>query len=107
MRRTLLVLAVGALTCAVVGGCNKFTKERYMTIRTGMTKLQVEQILGPPTAKFSDSWTYIHDDDDPYYRATVHFSGNRVTDKAWADKDGIDDNPDGKKPIGPAKIIVD
>lgn len=110
MKRTVLLLALSGLVCLAFGGCNKFSKKRYMTIQPGMTKLTVEKILGPPTAKFSDSWTYVpekFEDDKGYYFVTIHFTGDQVTKKTWSDKNQIADNPDGKKPIGPPKIIVD
>ncbi|MDP6633310.1 MAG: hypothetical protein QGG42_00245 [Phycisphaerae bacterium] len=110
MKRTVLLLAASGLLCLAIGGCNKFSRERYMTIQSGMSKLTVEKILGPPTAKFSDSWTYVPDkieDGKEYYFVTIHFAGNEVTRKTWSDKHHIADNPDGKKPIGPPQIIVD
>jgi len=110
MKRTLLLPALLGLVCLAVGGCNKFSKQRYMTIQSGMDKLTVEKILGPPTTKFSDSWTYVPEnieDDKDYYFVTIHFAGDRVTKKTWSDKHKIADNPDGKKPVGPPKIIVD
>ena len=110
MKRTVLLLALSGLVCLAAGGCNKFSKKRYTTIRPGMTKLTVEKILGPPTTKFSDSWTYVPEkleDDKDYYFVTIHFAGNKVTKKTWSDKHHIADNPDGKKPVGPPKIIVD
>ncbi len=110
MKRTVLLLAMSGLLCLALGGCNKFSKKRYMTIQSGMTKLTVEKILGPPTAKFSDSWTYVPDkfeDDKDYYFVTIHFAGDKVTKKTWSDKNQIADNPDGKKPVGQQKIIVD
>jgi len=111
MKRTVLLLTVSALLCLAVGGCNKFSRKSYSTIRPGMSKLAVENILGPPTTKFSDSWTYvpenIDNDKDDYYYATIHFAGDKVNKKTWSDKHNIADNPDGKKPIGPPKIIID
>ena len=109
MKRTVLMLAVSGLVCLAVGGCNKFSKKRFATITPGMTKLTVEKILGPPSARFSDSWTYVPDEinDKEYYNATIHFAGNKVTEKTWSDKHNIADNPDAKKPIGPPKIVID
>jgi hypothetical protein len=110
MKRTVLMLALSGIVFLTVGGCNKFSRKRYMTIQTGMDKLTVEKILGPPSAKFSDSWTYVPDkieDGKEYYFVTIHFAGKIVTKKTWSDKHEIADNPDGKKPIGPPTIIVD
>ncbi|MDP6545431.1 MAG: hypothetical protein QGH60_15710 [Phycisphaerae bacterium] len=111
MKRTVLLLAMSGLLCVAIGGCNKFSRKRYMTIQSGMDKMTVEKILGPPTTKFSDSWTYvpekIDNDKDDYYFVTIHFAGDRVTKKTWSDKHKIADNPDGKKPIGQPRIIVD
>jgi outer membrane protein assembly factor BamE (lipoprotein component of BamABCDE complex) len=110
MKRTVLLLALSGLVCLAASGCNKFSKKRYMTIQPGMNKLTVEKILGPPTAKFSDSWTYVpekFEGDKDYYFVTIHFAGDQVTKKTWSDKNQIADNPDGKKPVGPAQIIVD
>ena len=111
MKRTVLLLTISALAlCLVVGGCTKFSRARYESIHNGMNKLAVEKILGPPSAKFSDSWTYTPDEidnDKEYYYVTIHFAGDQVTQKTWSDKHNIADNPDGKTPIGPPKITID
>jgi len=111
MKRTVLLLTIVALAgCLIVGGCNKFSRSRYESIHAGINKLTVEKILGPPSAKFSDSWTYTPDEikeNEDYYYVTIHFADDRVTQKTWSDKHGIADNPDGKKPIGPPKITID
>lgn len=109
MKRTALLLTVSSLICFAIGGCTKFSKQRYMSIQTGMDKMTVEKILGPPSAKFSDSWTYVPEkiDDKDYYNATIHFSGDRVAKKTWSDKHNIADNPDGAKPIGSPEIRID
>ena len=111
MKRTALLLLMSGLLGLAVGGCNKFSRKSFSTIQPRMTKFEVEKILGPPTVKFSDSWTYVPDkidnDKDDYYNATIHFAGNKVTEKTWSDKNGIADNPDGKKPIGQPKITID
>jgi len=81
-----------------------------MMIEPGMNRLTVEKILGPPSAKFSDSWTYVPDeiqDGKEHYFVTIHFAGDSVTNKTWSDKHHIADNPDADKPIGPTSIIVD
>ena len=111
MKRAVLLSAIsGLMLCLAVGGCTKFSRARYESIHAGMNKLTVEKILGPPAAKFSDSWTYTPDEiehDKEYYYVTIHFAGDRVTQKTWSDKHNIADNPDGKKPIGPPKITID
>jgi hypothetical protein len=111
MKRTALLLLMSGLLGLAVGGCNKFSPKSYSTIQPGMNELAVENILGPPTTKFSDSWTYVPDkidnDKDDYYFVTIHFANGRVTKKTWSDKNGIADNPDGKKPIGLPKITID
>jgi len=111
MKRIVLLSTMsGLLLCLAVGGCTKFSRARYDSIHAGMDELTVEKILGPPSAKFSDSWTYTPEEireNEDYYYVTIHFAGGRVTQKTWSDQHGIADNPDGKKPIGPTKITID
>ena len=106
MKKTLVLLVLVAVFAGAMAGCTKFTPKRYSMIRTGMTELEVEKILGPPYHKFSDSWTYTHE--DPFYRAKIRFENGRVADKAWTDEKGIADDPDAKVPIGETpKVKVD
>ena len=98
MKKTLVLLVLVAVSAGVMSGCTKFTPKRYSMIQTGMTELEVETILGPPYHKFSDSWTYTHE--DPFYRAKILFANGRVADKAWTDDKGIGDDPDANVPIG-------
>jgi len=104
MKQTLMLLLLAAVAAGVLTGCNKFTQKRYALIQTGMAELEVEKILGSPDKRFSDSWTYTHD--DPYYRAKILFRNGRVVDKAWADMKGIEDDPDGKTAIRKTPEVI-
>lgn len=103
MKRTLMLL-LAAVAAGVLTGCNKFTQKRYSLVQTDMTELEVEKILGSPYKKFSDSWTYIHD--EPYYRAKILFRNGRVVGKAWVDMKGIEDDPDGKTAIRKTPEVI-
>ncbi|MGQ7816857.1 hypothetical protein B6S59_10565 [Pseudomonas sp. A46] len=43
--RTLALLSC----CLVLAACNKLNQENYSKLKTGMTKAEVEQLLGAPT----------------------------------------------------------
>ena len=61
----------------------------------------MERTLGKPAAKFSDSWSYWHE--DPFYKAIIKFDANgKVIDKAWYDSKEMGTHPDTKAPA-PAK----
>lgn len=90
----MIVLTSAALLGCMCAGCNKFTRVRYETVNIGTPQDEVEVILGRPKVKFSDSWTYVHE--EPYYKAVIQFKEGRVSDKAWYDEKGMDDHPDSK-----------
>jgi hypothetical protein len=84
-----LSLAVPATTTQAWPFKSKVTRENYERVHNGMTKAQVEQILGKPTEMKSemglqdlgefDSWIYWH-------RGTmvmIGFSNGYVSDKSW------------------------
>ncbi len=105
MKRNLTILLLTCVAVSFIAGCNKFTRSRYELVHPGMSELEVKTLLGKPYHKFSDSWTFIND--EPYYRAKIAFENGKVIDKAWADFDhGIDDDPDGKKPIGDTPSVI-
>jgi len=93
-RYSLLLLIVAVLVSCMCAGCEKFTRARYETVYIGMPQFEVEQTLGEPAAKFSDSWSYLHD--DPFYKAIIQFRDERVSDKAWYDANEMGTNPDTK-----------
>ena len=43
--RSLTVLSL----CVALAACSKLTQENYAKLETGMTRVQVEQLLGKPT----------------------------------------------------------
>jgi hypothetical protein len=91
-RLTLLIvlsLAVPAPTMRAWPFKSKVTRENYERVHNGMTKAQVQQILGNPAEMKSemglqdlgefDSWVYWH-------RGTmvmIDFSNGYVSDKSW------------------------
>ncbi|HAU36909.1 MAG TPA: hypothetical protein DCX07_04245 [Phycisphaerales bacterium] len=93
-RAIVLLLVVGALALVCTGCEKKFTRQRFDTIYVGQPEMEVELTLGEPTAKFSDSWSYIND--EPFYKAVISFEKGRVTDKAWYDEHEMGDHPDSK-----------
>ena len=93
---TLLMLVTMVLAVSLAGGCNKFTRVRYETLHNGMTSDEVEAILGKPRVKFSDSWTYEHE--DPYYSAKILFKNDRVVGMRWIDERVHEDDPELKPP---------
>ncbi len=105
-RKTLLVIVLVVLAAGMLAGCTKqFTRQRYETIRIGLSEFDVEKTLGEPTAKFSDTWTYIND--EPFYKAIIKFENGSVIDKAWADMNEIESHPDMKDEIGDPSITVE
>ncbi len=96
MIRSSLWLLVGVIILtSFCGGCQqKFTRPRYDTIIVGMSEFEVQKTLGEPVVKFSDTWSYIHE--EPYYKASIMFRSGRVTDKAWYDEKRMGDHPDSK-----------
>jgi len=87
-----LLFAVVALAVFCASCEEKFTRPRYETIHIGMTEFEVKQILGRPEVKFSDSWSYIHE--EPFYKAIIQFHEGRVSNKAWYDEKEMDTYPD-------------
>jgi hypothetical protein len=96
MTRAVLCLLLTAVVLCAVGCQEKFTRQRYETIYIGQPAPQVERTLGDPEAKFSDTWTYIHE--TPFYKAIIKFENGRVVDKAWYDSEQFDTHPDLKRP---------
>ena len=92
--KTLWVLVVIVLAGSFAG-CNKFTRERYETIYVGQPADIVEKTLGKPYVKFSDTWTYEHND-APYYKAVIMFKDGRVIGRSWYDEREMGDHPDSK-----------
>ena len=68
---------------------SKVTRQNYERIHNGMTKTQVEEILGKPTEMKSemglqdlgefDSWIYWHGE----IMVMIGFSNGYVSDKSW------------------------
>jgi hypothetical protein len=89
MKRTVLLSAIsGLMLCLAVGGCTKFSRARYESIHTGMNKLAVEKILGPPAAKFSDSWTYTPDEiEHDFSPAAVAITQKKILETTQAAED--------------------
>lgn len=112
-RYSLLLVVAAVFVAGACAGCEKFTRARYETVYVGMPEFEVEQTLGAPTARFSDSWSYLHD--EPFYKAIIQFRDGRVSDKAWYDAMEMGDHPDTKwdNPQGAApgvnvpKVTVD
>jgi hypothetical protein len=103
-RGTVVLLSAALLATIFCGGCNEqFTKQRYETIYIGQSQMEVEKILGNPEARFSDSWTYLHE--EPFYKAVIQFRDGRVSDKAWYDEKEMGVHPDTKGP-SPSKDKV-
>ena len=84
-----LILAVPAPAAHAWPFKSKFTRQNYEKIHNGMTKAQVQEILGKPTEMKSemglqdlgefDSWIYWH-------RGTmvmIGFSNGYVSEKSW------------------------
>ena len=92
----LVVIVALPLICA---GCGpKFTRQTYETVYVGQPAAEVEAIMGKPAAKFSDSWTYLHE--DPFYKAIIGFESGRVRSKSWYDSNQMGDHPDTLRPAG-------
>lgn len=98
-RKTWILMLAVMVTAGFLAGCEKFTRARYDTITPGLSEMDVQQTLGEPTARFSDSWTYIHD--NPFYKAIIKFdSSGKVKDKAWYDESEMGEHPDLKDQPG-------
>jgi len=100
MARLVMCMIAAGLLAGLCGGCaqEKFTRVRYDTINNGMSAFDVETTLGTPVHKFSDSWTYWHE--EPFYKAVIKFHDGRVIDKAWYDSKEMGEHPDTKPPVG-------
>jgi hypothetical protein len=87
------VLTFVGLAAFMIGGCNKFTMQRFDTmVYNGQTQLEVEKVLGEPWQKTPDMWYYRNNDN--LDSAKIKFDSNgRVMDKQW---DGRDVHPDAK-----------
>ena len=108
MTRMMTLLLVVALASVVfMTGCEKFTKIRYDSIQNGQSKDSVQATLGETPYKFSDTWSYVHD--DPFYKAVIKFDADgRVIDKAWYDSKEMGTHPDSKQPpvSGKTEMLV-
>ena len=111
-RHIAALLVVSALVTGALVGCetNQFTRERYETLYTGLSAVDVELTLGTPTTKFSNSWTYINR--EPFYKAVIGFDENRlVSSMAWYDSEEMGDHPDslnGSDPTEPpGDVLID
>jgi len=92
---SVLLLTAAVLVAGFCAGCQqKFTRQRFDTIYRGQPAYEVEMTLGEPTAKFSNTWSYINE--EPFYKAIIEFESGRVTSKAWYDEKEMGDHPDSK-----------
>jgi len=93
MKRTVLV-ALCLAAVALAAGCQqeKFTRARYDTLYVGQPDYEVEMTLGEPDARFSDTWSYLHD--EPFYKAIIEFDAGRVKSKTWYDEQEMGEHPD-------------
>lgn len=94
-RHIAALLVVSVLVTGALVGCetNRFTRERYETLYTGLSAEDVELTLGQPYARFSNSWTYLNR--EPFYKAVIGFDEHRqVSSMAWYDSEEMGDHPD-------------
>ena len=74
-----LIVVLAAGLCA---GCrDTFLPKNFALIHVGQGQFDVERVLGKPTHRFADTWTYLRS--DPYYKAVIRFKDGRVVDKQW------------------------
>jgi len=75
-----MLAAMPLLMCT---GCQqKFTRQRYETIRVTMPEWEVREVLGSPKRRDGEVWTYVNE--RPYYRAEITFAGGEVVGKDWS-----------------------
>jgi outer membrane protein assembly factor BamE (lipoprotein component of BamABCDE complex) len=100
-KATVVLLAAAVLGGVFLTGCaEKFTRMRYDSVYIGQSKEGVEATLGNTPYRFSDTWTYVHD--EPHYRAVIKFDAEgKVSDKAWYDAKEFGTHPDSKAPPVP------
>jgi outer membrane protein assembly factor BamE (lipoprotein component of BamABCDE complex) len=87
----LLVLVAGL----ALGGCRK-AREQYDKVAPGMTRAEVQKILGAPEYEFADEWVYTGSSARDLGRVTIYFSheGDRskVVGKSWQNPDSPAEN---------------
>jgi hypothetical protein len=77
-----LIIAAAAFT----SGCAKLTFERWQTLNTQSSKMEVETVLGEPNGyKKADRWMYHNPDEQ--ITCTVEFAGggDNLTYSQWVD----------------------
>ncbi len=82
MKRGILGLTLATALFALVGCAEKFTHERFQTIRQGDESAHVERTLGAPETRMEGVWFYRNWKTDQ--SARIMFDGEgRVVNKEW------------------------
>lgn len=88
-----------AVALGISSGCAKLTYERWQTLNTASSKMEVETVLGDPNQyKKADRWMYHNPDEQ--ITCTVEFAGggDNLTYSQWVDP------KHGRREIGKAEI---
>ena len=94
MKRTVWLFLAFVVVAALAAGCEKFTQRRFDTmVMKGQSQREVEQILGPPDAKWTRKWRWVNF--EKHFSGTVLFDADgRVIGKAWSDSVRQDTDPE-------------
>ena len=77
-----VVRGSAALACALLIGCGpQLTYERWQTVRKGMSRAQVQKVLGQPWQTTAQAWVYY---DQPREVAVmVWYDNDKVIGTTW------------------------
>jgi hypothetical protein len=92
-QRFVVILIVSVLAVGL-GGCSKFTRQRYETVYVGQPAWDVRRALGRPSSQDANAWVYVHPP-APYYRTVIRFHDGKVASKEWSY-----DKPSSSQPVG-------
>ncbi len=93
MRKLLRIMATALVSCTLLAGCSKISRENYDKVTVGMTPDEVTEVLGKPMDKTEtempglgvgklEMWVY----SSAGYGGKaiiVSFQGGKVSDKSW------------------------
>jgi len=89
VRHRAIPWAAGLLLACALGGCGKFSRERYDTIYYTQWQSEVRRKLGRADRTLPDAWIYSRR--RPIRCAAILFENGRVAGKIWSDIEPIDE----------------
>jgi hypothetical protein len=80
-----LVFALAAAAFAVSTGCSKLTYERWSTLNTQSSKVEVKAVLGDKDIAYEKPDTMMYHNPDRQVSVNFEFANDKITWSRWVD----------------------